>query len=291
MTANDFIDPENYFRRCISFIKDETFKDFSISGNPIEILNNSHLEISNSEDKTCHSTPYFFRMAIVDDEDHCFNLPDVYYAIEQVDNTKRAYIYAVQHDHKMDKMNDANIKYCKKINFLLYKTDRDIPKEELDKKNLNQDTSTWGEENIVVVSRPALVSLTATISLLHDLGFAEIMIPSYLPIHWNAKSIMHERKLAKYCREGYTEEQLVTLKNEWEEEQLRIQRNVTEKLIRNFRRLDFHFDGLNITAYPQDIDDFMHVKLDDDLKPNNPDHILAQISESINYNKEKGHYL
>jgi hypothetical protein len=291
MTANDFIDPENYLRRCISFIKDETFKDFSISGNPIEILNNSHLEISNSEDKTCHSTPYFFRMAIVDDEDHCFNLPDVYYAIEQVDNTKRAYIYAVQHDHKMDKMNDANIKYCKKINFLLYKTDRDIPKEELDKKNLNQDTSTWGEENIVVVSRPALVSLTATISLLHDLGFAEIMIPSYLPIHWNAKSIMHERKLAKYCREGYTEEQLVTLKNEWEEEQLRIQRNVTEKLIRNFRRLDFHFDGLNITAYPQDIDDFMHVKLDDDLKPNNPDHILAQISESINYNKEKGHYL
>jgi hypothetical protein len=102
---------------------------------------------------------------------------------------------------------------------------------------------------------------------------------------------MYERKLAKYCREGYTEEQLATIKNKWEEEQLRIQRNVTEKLIRNFRRLDFHFDGLNITAYPQDIDDFMHMKLDDDLRPNNPDHILAQISESINCKKEKGHNL
>lgn len=283
MTANDFLNAENYIRRCISFIKDDTFDGLSLIGDPIKTLKGSRIAVSNIEDNTCHSTPYMMRMSIVNDDGYHFPLPDVNYAIETVDNVKRAYIYAVQNDTKFKIEDEAHEKYCKKINYLLYKTDRDVPAEELEKKSLSQDPSTWGEENIVVLSRSSLVSLTTMLTLLDRAGVEEVLVPSYMPLHWAAKSAMYKKKLAHFKDQGYTDEQLETLKGELEEEQIRIQRNLTEKLIRNFRRLDYHFDGLDITSYPQDIDDFMHINLDN-MEALNHDHLLGEIADSVSVN-------
>jgi hypothetical protein len=280
MTANDFLNTENYVRRCISFIKDDTFGDLSLLGNPLETLKGSRIEVSNIEDNTCHSTPYMMRMSIVNDDGYRFPLPDVNYAIETVNNVKRAYIFAVQNDTKFKVEDESHEKYCKKINYLLYKTDKDVPKEELEKKNLSQDTATWGDENIVVLSRSSLVSLTVALTLLDRAGVKEVLVPSYIPLHWDAKSTMYTRKLEHFKSQGYSKEQLETLKSELEEEQIRIQRNLTEKLIRNFRRLDYHFDGLNVTAYPEDMDDFMHLCLNN-MEAQNHDHLLGEIADSI----------
>lgn len=98
---------------------------------------------------------------------------------------------------------------------------------------------------------------------------------------------MYERKLNHYRETGYSQEQLATIENEFEEEQIRIQRNITDKLLRNFRRIDYHFDGLGINAYPLDKDDFMHLDLNSNFQANNSDHILSQIANAVS-DYEKG---
>ena len=40
-----------------------------------------------------------------------------------------------------------------------------------------------------------------------------------------------------------------------------IQRNLSDKLIRNFRRLAYHFNNINILSYPYEVDEMMHFKL------------------------------
>lgn len=181
MTINDFINPEEYIKRCISFLKDETFKDLAVSSGPIEKLDNCYLEVSNIEEKSCYETPYAMRITIADHEGHRFVLPDVKYGIENVGDEKRAYIYTVQYDSKMKDENETEKKLRSKINRLLYKVDQDISKEELNKKMTTQGIEAVTEENIVDVTPSSLVSLTVALSLLAKEGITEVLAPSYLP--------------------------------------------------------------------------------------------------------------
>lgn len=48
-----------------------------------------------------------------------------------------------------------------------------------------------------------------------------------------------------------------------------IQRNLSDKLIRNFRRLAYHFSSIQISSYPYEIDEFMHLKLNNEYTCNN----------------------
>ena len=45
-------------------------------------------------------------------------------------------------------------------------------------------------------------------------------------------------------------------------EQERIQNNMTDKLIRNFRRIEYQLGDVRIVSYPKDIDSMMHLKID-----------------------------
>ena len=51
-----------------------------------------------------------------------------------------------------------------------------------------------------------------------------------------------------------------------EEQRDNIQFHATDKYLRLFLRINNHLEGFDITAYPNDVDSFMHIRLRDTLK-------------------------
>ncbi|MDD2203183.1 MAG: hypothetical protein PHD78_02225, partial [Bacilli bacterium] len=127
----------------------------------------------------------------------------------------------------------------------------------------------------------ALLSLTVALSLFTKAGIRDILVPGYLPLRWDAKKVMYERKLNYYKNLGLDQSKIVDKEEEFKEEQFRIQRNITDKLLRNFERIQFHFRGLDTLFYPLERDDFMHLNLDNNFNAYNNEHLLSQISELI----------
>jgi hypothetical protein len=288
MTTGDFENPELYIKKYLSFLTDNTFREMKMITNPIEKLNNCCLKVENIEEKNCVETPYAFRTEIVDiNNEHSFVLPDIKYAIEEVNGEKVAYIYAVQYNYKTLEKNNCDNQFKNKVNRILYKVDEDISKDELDKKMQTQSFESSPSENIIDVTPSHLVALTVALSLFSDKGINKVMIPSGFPIRWYAQDLKYEHKIDKSKLMNYPEKVMAEKKIEIENEQIRIGKNIADKMIRNFRRLEYHFAGLHIYAYPYDIDEFMYVTLSSKLMPKNNNHLLAQISGSLNYVNER----
>ena len=58
--------------------------------------------------------------------------------------------------------------------------------------------------------------------------------------------------------------------SETEQTDISIQTSATNKFLYTFQRLSNQFDGIDITAFPQDIDSFMHIKILPDAQSTNP---------------------
>jgi len=91
-----------------------------------------------------------------------------------------------------------------------------------------------------------------------------------LPFRWNTK----KRTIMK----KYSDNKEALKENL--EDQERIQRNLTDKLIRNFRRLEFHLPGLLITSYPMELDSKLHICLKGTYTNNE---FLNSLREDVSY--------
>ena len=89
-------------------------------------------------------------------------------------------------------------------------------------------------------------------------------IVDFMPIRYKAKKFALNKKLTK-LQKTLTKEELDNMKINIQKEQEKIQNNMTDKLLRNFRRLEYH-GFINITSYPKDIDSNMHIKINDNVK-------------------------
>lgn len=279
MNPSDFNNPIAYLNRYLSFLQDNTFDNFIYDYGQIEELNNYHLCIENKENKACSETPNALKVTLVDEEgNQKWYLPEVFYGINYQGNKKEAYIYAVQYNkNSLDKNEKSNNKKLKRT---FYKVDLDVLQDEIKLKNTTQIDNDC-TENIVDVSPSSLISLTAALSLFSRKDITKIIVPNEMPIRWQSKAIAHEKELIKLANSG-AEECLIDEKAAFfEEEQTRIGRNTNDKLIRNFRRLDYHFDGMEITAYPLDADLSMHIDLSNEFQPYNNNHLLGLISNQI----------
>ena len=52
------------------------------------------------------------------------------------------------------------------------------------------------------------------------------------------------------------------MKKDLEDKRISIQKNLTEKLIRNFMRLKHHFNGINILSYPMELDEYLTISIE-----------------------------
>lgn len=260
MLITDFTDFDQLFKRHHQFIKNDYFKDYvepKIIGYSPTLKADISVQVKRQSIK--EETPYAFAICIEkeleDGNKITYPLPLVRFGIAN----NKAYIYAVQEENN-------NIVKDKKIERILRKTG-----EGFDEKNEPRDPILY-PENIYSVSPWALVALTISISLLEkEASIREIEAPSFLINRWNAPKISNKiwkDKYQKFVSNEKAKEILEKKRAEIEKEDER-QRNISDKFIRNFLRLQNHFEHLEIDEYQFEKDASLHFHLGDVYRCNN----------------------
>ena len=235
-TQEDYHNPIEYLKKRINFL--------SVSEYPRVEKGTSigDLVVEAKKDSIVHETPYALKITVNGNE-----LPQVEFGIYG----NNAYIYAIQNFSKDER--------DKKLNRALYKVNEGL-------EIINDDDP----DNLKNVTPATLLSACIAVSYLKNMGFNEIIIPTFLITRWNAKEIMNEAKNKEKNSDKY---------NETINKNIDIQKNVTDKFIRTFRRLEYHFDNINIIENPYYGDETMKLNIDDNIECNNP--LLKEIYNSI----------
>ena len=248
-TYDDFSESEEFLRKQIAFLKDETFSEYeepTIIGYS-ETLG-GYVEVENVQETILNETPNSLKISVIEPEtNERYTFPLVRYGIE--DN--KCYIYAVQKNKRYDEEN----KFKKKVNRRLFQIG-----ENFDTKNDTYEN--YGEGNLKDVSASFVVASNIALGLLASKGITDIVVPSILIERWNAKET---GIIVKSKREENSQEYIDSNK----EEHNKIQNNLTEKLLRTFLRIVSHNKTFNVTAYPFDIDSSLHIKTSEELDCNN----------------------
>lgn len=248
-TYDDFSDSEEFLRKQISFLKDNTFSEYNeptIIGYS-EMLG-GYVEIENISEPILNETPNSLKISLVEPEtNEKYTFPLVRYGIKD----DKCYIYAVQKNKKFDI--DNNFK--KKVNRKLFKIG-----ENFDTKNDTYEN--YKEGNLKDVSASFVVASNIALGLLSSKGINDIVVPSILIERWNAKE---KNIIVRSGREENKEEYIETNKDEHNE----IQRNLTEKLLRTFLRIISHNNTFEVMSYPFDIDSSLHIRTSPELDCNN----------------------
>lgn len=248
-TYDDFSESEEFLRKQIAFLKDETFSEYeepTIIGYS-ETLG-GYVEVENIQETILNETPNSLKISVIEPEtNERYTFPLVRYGIE--DN--KCYIYAVQKNKKYDEEN----KFKKRVNRRLFQIG-----ENFDTKNDTYEN--YGEGNLKDVSASFVVASNIALGLLASKGITDIVVPSILIERWNAKET---GIVVKSKREENSQEYIDSNK----EEHNKIQNNLTEKLLRTFLRIVSHNKTFGVTAYPFDIDSSLHIKTNEELDCNN----------------------
>ena len=252
-TTEDFLNPIDCIKRRISFIKDNTFSSFDQEKEiPLEEFYNSTLTIKKEQSSITMETPYKLTFSLKDNS-NSYLLPSIYYGIS---DDKTCYIYAITNPKQKVNISEEERQYQKKINRLLYKINEGITK--------NDDYQTTEENNIKDVSMSFIFVLNIFITLLQQENIKKIKVVPYLPIRYNSRS-----QTAKNSSE----------KEKLDERNDNIQTNLTNKLIRTFRRLASQNNNVKIELLPYELDEYLTINLSQEEKIDNM--LLENTTEQI----------
>lgn len=279
-TTEDFLNPISLIERNIKFLNDDTFSNLNDTMNTKELNSfmNSNLEITRTSQSVFMETPYKIDIKFTNyfgEEKVYYNLPSISYGIILENGEKVCYVYSILNPkEKNNKTNNQN-KYEKKIAREMYKLNAGVREQESEEyKNYINGESSYYPENISDVSPSAIISLTVFLSLLEKENIKEIKVVPYLPLRY----LSRELSLREINDSAKVEE--LKARNNY------LQQNITDKFIRTFRRVNYHFPSLEINRYPYELDEYMGVSLSlEESKFNNQ--ILEEIYTNVNTNINK----
>lgn len=267
-TEEDFKDPVNFLRIRKDFLEDDLSiikYNIKYKSSNIALLNSNHIEATiDIQNPSAHETPFVFKSRICNDNNETYQLPNISYGI----SNGKCYIYAIQGD----KPSELNT-YHKKVNRLLYRAN----------KNFNFD---YEEENIKDVSSSQLFSLTIFLKMLEQNNINELIVKNNFPIRYNAKEkllIQKINKLKEKLESSSEYDKNIRIEtNKMIEDNDLLYQNIINKYLRIFRRIEYHFSNVNITSFPYELDNNMHIKLTEYNDFSN-DHILNSVYENMNF--------
>ncbi len=254
-TYEDFANPCLFIQKLINFYKNKLCNsEETVYNQNVDSLNNSDILIKDVKQDIRMETPYAFTPMLKDYNDE-YELPTISYGIDN--NT--CYIYAVQNKQK-----EINSSYQKKIKRILYKLNSGVldleTNEYLDYKNGGD----YYPENISDVSPATILSLSIFFDVLKNSGIDKVNVITLLPIRVEARTNAFKKRY-QYKKEysKLTDKELEKLLLEYERENLRTSQNLSDKLIRNFRRLEAQTGNCQITSFPMEFDEYLHVNVKD----------------------------
>ena len=268
-TPQDFNNPEEFLKKQAKMIKDTTFEkyDEEIYLGKLECLNNHIITIKNGIARTWDENFRQMEITIYDKEYYTnkefwnrphYTLPVIRYGIYEKGGKKICSIGSIQ--NKSDSSDEEKLE--KKVNRQKYKINKDIPEEDKEK-----------------VEPKNLIALSIFINLLHKEGITDIEVPSMYVLDYE-----YHRKRNKYLLKEFKEEWTQVDYWDREERQKRekcpedyqkayknlmkmfrkedlISEIKTERQLLTARRLLKHYPKANITAYPEEIDNYMHMQI------------------------------
>lgn len=279
-TTEDFLNPISLIERNIKFLNDDTFSNLNDTLNTKELNSfmNSNFEITRSSQSVFMETPYKIDINFTNyfgEEKVYYNLPSISYGITLENGEKVCYVYSILNPKEKNNKTDNQNKYEKKIAREMYKLNAGVREQESEEyKSYINGESNYYPENISDVSPSAIISLIVFLSLLEKENIKEIKVVPYLPLRYLSRELS--------LREINDSAKVESLKarNNY------LQQNITDKFIRTFRRVNYHFPGLAINRYPYELDEYMGASLSlEESKFNNP--ILEEIYTNVNTNINK----
>lgn len=246
-TSSDFFNFTAHVQRYIEFLNNQElckFNDGVLFQNN-NILEDELLYIKNSKQSIMMETPNKLEILFVNKNDNhlFFMLPEISYAIANENGKKVCYIYSILNKEDINNLNDDKLlKYKKKISRLLYKLNSGILKLESDEyKNNNIN---YYVENITDVSVSSVLSLYIFLNLVKD-TVDVVKGVSYLPVRYYSR----ENAACKINN--------IDKRNQLDARNNNIQKNLTDKFIRTFRRTLVYMPEMSIDSYPYEFDEFI----------------------------------
>ncbi|MBP3635186.1 MAG: hypothetical protein J6J17_01830 [Bacilli bacterium] len=256
VTDMDLINPINFLRMRINFLDDTLYDKNSkiVYLTDIDFLEYSNIEYEIKLNNPILETPYSFSSYIVRDRSNneVFKLPEIFYGISE----GICYIYAIQRIEKVQKN-----EYTKKVNRILYRVNKEIYDD-------------YALDNIKDVTPSALVSLTIFIKKLKEININDIRVIDYMPIRYKAKEKAIDYRVNKF-KDKVSQEEFRKIEESAKEEHYNIQTNITDKFMRNFRRLEYQLGDVHIVNFPKDVDSMMHIRINNNTINN--DNILNRL--------------
>jgi len=216
--SDDFENPINFLRKRIDFLENEIKCNSEIGYS--EILK-SNLFITVDKDIINNETPYQFILKCISSDGDEFIFPKVKFGI----SSDKVYIYAIQNDSVNEGV------FGKKINRLLYKVGEGYD---------------FGDDDLKDITHSFLVSLNVALSYFNEIGYDKIVVSPLLIERWNAKMLAN---FLKVKRKNLNDEDAKDLMDK----QIMIQYNLTNKLVRTFLRLKYHYNNIDIVDFPYNL--------------------------------------
>ena len=266
-SSSDFYNPEEYIRREISFLEDNTF-NFLDKGIEIDLdkILNSKLRIKHETSPTAMETPNKITLSLIKNiksEEVEYNLPSIYYGIDK----DTCYIYSILSPKPKKDISPEETKYDKKINRILYKLNSGI-KESQEYFDYKEGKSNYYPEgNITDVTHSFVLSLSIFLALLKNKNINKVKAVPYLPVRYDSRYIT-----AKDKKDKKRQLELLERNNE-------IQTNATNKFIRTFLRLSSQDKSIFIESYPYEVDDYLTLRLNKQREISNE--ILNDVKQMI----------
>lgn len=249
--VTDFNDLNNLFDRHSNFLLDDSLIKLLTPKNiGYSNILKSNIAVVLNKQSVVEETPYGLDSFLVDDDDNIlYQFPTVRFGISE----DKAYIYAIQ---------NKNANENKKIERILRKTG-----EGFDEKNSSHDPVV-DPDNLYSVSPWSLVALTIAMSIIKNAAdISEFIVPYFLVNRWNAVEISYQ--ILKEQKNWKPNERLLLKKEEAVSNHDYNQRNITDKFLRNFRRLEHHFANISVENFELDVDSNLHVTVGDNYFCNN----------------------
>ncbi len=257
-TTEDFMHPIEYIDRRIDYLDDRTFEDLEsgLELNLDGLFDGYHLEVKNDYQSFMMETPHKMSFTILSNEGYRYHLPTISYGMTTIDNKKTCDVYSILKP-KDGETTPEEEKFRKKVSRQLYKLNSGISSlesQEYQDYLKNGLTDDYYPENISDVSVSAVMSLSIFTTLLRNHNILDVRGIPYLPLRYLSREIA-----AKEVTD-------ISLRDRLQERNQKIQTNVTDKFIRTFRRVEQQLDNAEITAYPYENDEFLHLKLGKEKK-------------------------
>lgn len=266
MSINDFNDPCQYIKKAIDFKKNPTLQNKDIYLPIFESVLSINVRKYNME------TPYCFETNLISDKEQ-YLLPIISYGISE----DTCYIYAIQdfNEHKKTPYHD-------KTKRMLYKLNKGVMDNESNEyKEYKDGIINYYPENISDVSPSAVLALTIFLNEIEKIGINKVKVIPYLPVRYENKiKVLAVSAIKEAKKKNLSEEEKRKIYLDTIRKQKYNQSNMTEKFIRTFYRVAHHFENVNITSIPMELDDMLHIRVSKFEYSNNE--ILNEVIESSN---------